>query len=142
MRRISKRLTSTVVRSAVAGAVVTGTVMAMAPAASASHKCDRSQEICYWRLSGYTGGSRAFTNEDYTYTNDYYDNLSPTKNINNSISSLVNYHSSRFYRLCRYVEQSYCLFSIEPQVARPNLADYVWPGSASLDNSISSHTVY
>lgn len=135
-------VTAKTVRGAVLGALAIGAVLVAAPPASASHRCDREQEICYWRLAGYTGGSRAFTNEDATYANDYYDNLSPTKSLNDTTSSYVNYHITKSYRICQRVNQAFCTKSLYPMSAASDLRDKLWYDGIDMDNTISSHVVW
>jgi hypothetical protein len=118
-----------------------GTVLAGAPAASASHACDdyAHDSICFYRNKNYSGGSRAFTNNDTNYSNDYYTGTGV--DLNNSISSYINRHWTRGYTVCRYVGQEGCTHTILSISMDDDLTDNYWPAPtyASKNDTFSSH---
>src|SRR5262245_26655571 len=68
-----------------AATVTASTVLAVTPSASASVKCS-GDELCLYRLKNLDGGLRGFSLSDKTYSNDYYDQHSPQKSVQNSAS--------------------------------------------------------
>ncbi|MFG1999751.1 hypothetical protein ACGFNU_11455 [Spirillospora sp. NPDC048911] len=141
MRERPRGTAARIARAVVIGAVAAGGTAVAAPSASASHACGGTfddYEICFFRLSGYSGGSRAFTSSDTTYANDNYTGTSTS--LNNTISAYYNYHPSRWYTVCRYVSQEGCYFTIREYQRDSDLGNNTWTGgSVGMDNTYSSH---
>ncbi|WP_192809557.1 peptidase inhibitor family I36 protein [Actinomadura rudentiformis] len=142
IQRFSTRLAGVAAKTAaVAGLTMTaaGGVLTLAPAASASHACDDyvHNEICFYRNAGYGGASRAFTNNDTTYTNDNYTGTSVS--LNNTISSYINRHWDRGYTECRYVSQEGCTKGILSLTMDGDLTNNFWAPCCDMNDTFSSH---
>ena len=139
-----RRFGGTVLKAAAAATLAMGGVFALAPSASASHKCAHgaAEELCVYRLTSYTGGSRAFYTLDQNYTNDYYDDTSVTRSLNNSITSYINYDNYWYFMECRYVSNESCDVGLPPNTYDTNLGNDRWADGDSMDNSWSSHYIY
>ncbi|MFG1999753.1 hypothetical protein ACGFNU_11465 [Spirillospora sp. NPDC048911] len=144
MKSFSNSLTSKAAKVALIGATVAAGLVAVQTPAQASHKCAHGadEEICFFRLKSYGGGSRAFYNIDATYKNDYWDGTSATNSLDNSITSYVNYDNYWYFKECRYVNHDSCIVVVPPNTYDTNLAGSTWGDGGSLDNSFSSHYKY
>jgi hypothetical protein len=110
--------------------------------ASASHACGADAfddfEVCFYRIKGYYGGSRAFTHQDVNFTNDYYDYDSSGKSLNNTISAYYNKMWAPVMAF-RYVGLEGSIFDMDGNTWDSDLASSSWWNeSGNVDNKLSS----